>query len=320
MKKYVIYVLIIFALGLIAMIGMISCHNGGPKQGEKHNKNEFPKKTSPGRQDKVDGAQNRPGEKQEANQEKTWLKSISLPGKIGKMEKQGTAEYYTENSLINKIDGEADLFIRYGYKNSFFQEYKGDSDHIEIQIFDMDKLLNAFGIFSVYTNQYGSFVSMGSKGFEDENAFIFYRGKYFVKILLLKGSRENLKTVASLIDKRIPDKPRQPKEIQLFPQEGLVRHTLRYIPKSLLGRSFMPGGFEAYYKKGATRFKVFITFFENPGETSKAREKIEKHKKNIIIIQEKNILVGAVEYKNPEKTKQKLQDIINGIRKSGQSF
>ena len=60
-------------------------------------------------------------------------------------------EMFTKQTLFEHIDGQADLFLQYGFEKSIFAIYRNvnSSDNkIDVDIYDMGGPLNAFGIYS----------------------------------------------------------------------------------------------------------------------------------------------------------------------------
>ncbi|MCK4890483.1 MAG: hypothetical protein KAS97_11180, partial [Candidatus Aminicenantes bacterium] len=79
------------------------------------------------------------------------LKTISgsLPKDISGWKKSSTEGYYTPENLFEYINGNAELFISYGFRDLITFTYKKDeSTEITVDIFDMGNPANAYGVFS----------------------------------------------------------------------------------------------------------------------------------------------------------------------------
>ncbi len=215
-------------------------------------------------------------------------------------------QIFTKKTLFEHIDGEAELFLKYGFQNSVFAVYQNREDRqnqIELDIYDLGNVLQAFGIFSRFRNEDrpGGF---GLDSFLDEHSAFFYQGRYFVMLHAPEPNRETLRQFSELISSKISDPSPPPREIRYFPREGLNPGLIQYFPEGLLGYRFLKRGFQATYveraedekkgevevktevedkavtKTGQKEFKLFLAIFKNPQEASSAlkvyREELSK--------------------------------------------
>jgi hypothetical protein len=156
---------------------------------------------------------------------------------------------YTRKNLFEHVDGQAVLYITYGFQRSVFavfQKGKGQEGQIEVDICDMGATLHAFGIFS----RFRSDDCPGKVGLEshvDEHSLYFYKGRYFVMLYATEKNEAILKKLAEAISSRILDASPPPKEIGLFPRDGLKSGSIQYFPEGLLGYDFLGRGFRASY-------------------------------------------------------------------------
>lgn len=93
-----------------------------------------------------------------------------------------TPEVFTKKTLFEHIDGQADLFLQYGFERSIFTSYqKRDSsdERIDLDIYDMGNVTHAFGIFSRF-RQGDRLAGIGLDSYLEDDYALFYRGKYFV--------------------------------------------------------------------------------------------------------------------------------------------
>ncbi len=156
---------------------------------------------------------------------------------------------YTKKTLFEHIDGQAELFFKYGYQSSVFASYqngKNREEQIELDIYDMRTTLQAFGIFSRFRNEDrpGGF---GLDSFLDDRSAFFYKGKYFVMLFSAEQNPSILKRFGEEISSRILDSSPPPREIRYFPQNGLKAGSIQYLPDGLLGHQFLGRGFLATY-------------------------------------------------------------------------
>ncbi len=187
---------------------------------------------------------------------------------------------YTRKTLFEHIDGEAELFFKYGFQKSVFAVYqskKNREDQIEVDIYDMGNVLQAFGIFSRFGNEDrpGGF---GLDSLLDDHAAFFHQGRYFVMLHAPEPNREILSQFSKLISLKIFDPSPPPREISYFPKNGLKPGSIQYFPEGLLGHQFLKRGFQGTYvekvevqdKAEMKEFHLFLAIFNDPQQAMNA--------------------------------------------------
>jgi hypothetical protein len=158
-------------------------------------------------------------------------------------------EVYTKKTLFRHINGQAELFFKYGFQKSAFaiyQEKKNEKNQIELDVYDMGNVLHAFGIFSRFRNEDRP-AGIGLDSYFDDRSLIFYKGQYFVMLYATESDSSILKEWAMMISSRISDPSSPPKEIDFFPKEGLKPGSVQYFSEGLLGYQFLRRGFQGTY-------------------------------------------------------------------------
>jgi hypothetical protein len=187
---------------------------------------------------------------------------------------------YTQRTLFERINGQADLFFKYGFKKSVFAIYqskKNREDQIEVDAYEMGSVLQAFGVFSRFRNEDrpGGF---GLDSFLDDHSAFFYQGKYFVILYAPEPNQEMLRQFSKLISLKISDPSPPPREIGYFPKNGLKPGSIQYFSEGLLGHQFLGRGFQGTYVEKAgdqaedekKEFKLFLAIFQNSQKASNA--------------------------------------------------
>jgi len=178
---------------------------------------------------------------------------------------------YTKKTLFERINGEAELFFKYGFQKSvlaIYQSKKNRENQVELDIYDMGNVLQAFGVFSRFRNEdrLGGF---GLDSFLDDHSALFYQGKYFVMLYAPEPNQEILRQFSKLISLNISDPSPPPKEISYFPKNGLKPGSIQYFPEGLLGHQFLKRGFQGTYvektegKAEDKTLKLFLAIFQN---------------------------------------------------------
>lgn len=242
---------------------------------------------------------------------------------------------YTKKTLFERINGQAELFFKYGFQKSVFaiyQNQKNREHQIELDIYDMGSVLHAFGIFSRFRNGDRG-AGVGLESFIEDQSGIFYQGKYFIMLFGTERNPDLLRHWSLLISKNIPDPSPPPREIGFFPKEGLNPGSIQYFPEGLWGRKFLGRGFQGTYrgngpvdtagqgKDRAKEPKLLIAVFKNSQEAANAlrqyRDDLARngkiyqfkadtlrgendHQGEILVIQRKFYLLGASGFNGQE--------------------
>jgi hypothetical protein len=173
-----------------------------------------------------------------------------LPKKLPEGWRQiGSPQVYNQKTLFNRINGQAELFLKYGFQKSVFTVYQNKNnskDQIELDLYDMGNVLQAFGIFSRFRSEDRS-AGVGLESYVEETSLLFYKGRYFVMLYATEVDPSLLKSMAMTISSSIPDSTPAPKELIYFPKDGLRPGSIEYHPEGLLGYQFFKRGFQGIY-------------------------------------------------------------------------
>jgi hypothetical protein len=256
---------------------------------------------------------------------------------------------YTRKTLFEHINGQAELFFKYGFQKSVFAIYqnkKESQDQIELDIYDMGNVVQAFGIYSRFRNEDrpGGF---GLDSYLDDHSAFFYKGKYFVMFYKTESHQEMLRQFSTLISLKITDPSPPPQEIGYFPKNGLKAGSIQYFPEGLLGHQFLRRGFQGIYiekaevkaKAGEREYKLFLAIFKDSEEAINAlkiyREDLSKRGKvlsggliqagtralngedpyqgKVIVLQKGFYLLGAVGFEK-EESENRLAEFIKAVK------
>jgi hypothetical protein len=263
-------------------------------------------------------------------------------------------ETFTSDTLFEHIDGQADLFIQYGFEKSIFAIYRNvnsSDDKIDLDIYDMGNPLQAFGVFSRF-RQDESPAGIGLDSYLTDQYAVFYKGKYFVVLQAQDSNAPTLKRLAQEIESRISDNSAPPKEIAYFPKSGLKPGSIEYFPEGLLGHQFLKRGFKASYVKNDGKendaktvsegkdFHLFVSIFDTSQDAANAlklfRENLSKKGKlelgaanqfgpdaligtdpyqgKAVVVQKGHYLVGAIGFEQDKEGESRLADLMKEIK------
>jgi len=257
---------------------------------------------------------------------------------------------YNKKTLFGHINGQAELFLKYGFQKSVFAIYqskKSRENQIEVDIYDMGNVVQAFGIFSRFRNEDrpGGF---GLDSFLDDHSSFFYKGKYFVMFYATESNSDFLRQFSTLISLKISDPSPPPKEISYFPKNGLKPGSLQYFPEGLLGHQFLKRGFQGTYvekvevKDGAEdkEIKLFLAIFKDSQEAintlkvykddlfkkgevfsgsiiefgTRVLKGEDPYQGKVIVLQKGFYLLGIVGFEKEENAENLLTEFIKNIK------
>lgn len=259
-------------------------------------------------------------------------------------------QLYNKKSLFEHINGQAELYLKYGFRQSVFaiyQDKKKAENQIEVDIYDMGNVVQAFGVFSRFRNEDrpGGF---GLDSFLDDNTALFYKGKYYVMLYAAESNTDRLRQFSKLVETKISDPSLPPKEISYFPKTGLKPGSIQYYSEGLLGYQFLKRGFQGAYiekvevkdKAGDKEFKLFLAIFKDAQEATRGlklyQEDLFKKGKvssenliqlgtnalkgedpyqgKVMVLQKGFYLLGGVGFEKEEDVVNRLAEFIKNIK------
>jgi len=249
---------------------------------------------------------------------------------------------YNKKTLFEHINGQAELHLKYGFRQSVFaiyQDRKKAQNQIEVDIYDMGNVVQAFGVFSRFRNEDrpGGF---GLDSFLDDHTALFYKGKFFVLLYATESNPDSLRQFSKLISSKILDSSPPPKEISYFPKNGLKPGSIQYFPEGLLGHRFLKKGFRATYVDGEKESHLFLSIFKDSQEVMSAlkiyKDDLSKKGKissesiilsgmralkgedpyqgKVIVLQKGFYLLGVIGFEKEEDAGNRLAEFIKNIK------
>jgi hypothetical protein len=164
----------------------------------------------------------------------------TLPESVGGFKKAGPPVLHTPANLSDYIDGGAELYLSYNFRNAFGQKYAGaSSDEITVDIFEMGSSFDAFGVFAHSRESVSRSVGQGSE--YAAGLLTFWKDRYYVSILAYPetpAKKESVFTLARTIAKAIPRQGALPPVLALLPTAGLSPASVRYFHHYIWLNSF----------------------------------------------------------------------------------
>lgn len=252
-----------------------------------------------------------------------------------------TPQHYFPETLYEYIDGAAEIYIGYDFKQLIVGQYKKDDSEasLSVEIYDMGHEKNSFGIYSAERFPDSRFISIGNQGYLEEGTLNFIVGSYYVKLLFFDGREESeslLRQFSLEIVKEVKEKGQLPSLLEVFPQHGLIPYSEKYILHNFMGYHFFHDGYLADFKQGDLEFECFLIEGKEAAEAQsmleqflavKGKENVEKipsgyHLKDryygyIYLSRVKNCLCGVMKITDgfEETGEEYLRNLIQSLKR-----
>lgn len=163
---------------------------------------------------------------------------------------------YAPDALYEYIDGAADLYRSYGFREVAVADYvkgEGDDGWVTVDVYDMGAPLHAFGIYGSERPPDVEPFPAGAQGYESEGLIAFWQGDYYVKVMLIDGEdMDAARSLARATAEHLPGAAEMPAELTRLPIEGRVAGSERYVKTSALGHKSLVEVVSAEYTVGET--------------------------------------------------------------------
>jgi hypothetical protein len=223
-------------------------------------------------------------------------------------ELSGSVKVYPGKKLYDSIDGAADRFFQYVFREQYVATYKPKvtDKTITIEVYDMGTADDAFGIFSCHDNIMSGHTNVGLSATISEMNLDFCQGKYFARLLAAGfdgGEGEKpLRTFAETIARNIQPPAELPGLVKRLPK-GYVEGTVLFFHthKTLNERRYV-----------AEENVLELTEKNNGVLAAYGSE--ERKSDDIVFKVEKDILF-LIEYPNKEKAQSARTSYIKHVEK-----
>ncbi len=180
-------------------------------------------------------------------------------------------ETYLADNLYEKINGKAPLYIESGFVKLSSARFLSKSDEnlwMELFIFDMANIKNAFSVYSVQKRPDVEMLPDMQFGYRTTNAPYFVHGKYYVEFIASSKSDELFKAMIETAQKiqanLPPDADTEIPELSYFPHENLAAGSHKLYLASAFGFEGFTDIFTAQYKFGDETITAFLSRRPDP--------------------------------------------------------
>ncbi|OQX86122.1 hypothetical protein B6D60_06770 [candidate division KSB1 bacterium 4484_87] len=149
---------------------------------------------------------------------------IFLQKKINGWERQESPQYFTGAALFNHIDGGAELFHEFGFRQLSVLNFQKDSLEVSLEIYEMENPTAALGIYLLKCGKETPITAVHSRNSGNYLQITAVKNRYFLQLNNFSGRQETLDELASLLNPildSIDETPRIPL-LAYLPQENII--------------------------------------------------------------------------------------------------
>ncbi|OHB56756.1 MAG: hypothetical protein A2Y07_11845 [Planctomycetes bacterium GWF2_50_10] len=197
----------------------------------------------------------------------------------------GVAQIFDNETLYEKIDGKADLYLESGFQKMTCQMFvkAGKEDTwFEFYAYDMGTGLNAFAVYGVQRRPEGQVLDVSELAYRTADAVFFCKGKYYCEVMssgldeqlaaaMVEAARKFVKNFASQAG-GIP-------QIEMFPKQQLVAGSYKYFISGAYGFDRFKNTFSARYDVDGVGVTAFIV---DAGDGTEAQKLAAEYKQFVI--------------------------------------
>ncbi len=152
-----------------------------------------------------------------------------LPTTPAGWREEGKTLTFSGPALSDYIDGGAEAYIAYGFREVAVREFQNDSGaRLTVEIYQMNRPENAYGIYS--TDSAGEHWDIGAGASYGGGLLRFWKGPYFVRIMCFpQASEAVIKETGVKIAGAIDAESGLPEILKILPDEGVDPDTVCYF-------------------------------------------------------------------------------------------
>ena len=242
----------------------------------------------------------------------------------------GKVQLFDRDSLFDRINGEAELYLPYGFERLAYARYESAKDPkvaVDADVYVMGSPLDAFGIYASYRRKDAAEAGIGVEGTVTPSQLLFYQDRYLVRLQVTGATtlgQEVFRACGTAVAGRLPKPAGPPPEIEALRVPGVIAKSERYISQSLLGYEFFTRGFIADAALDSGQVQVFLVPERTPDAARLALAQYRSYLKapgtgvlesvdplygGVVVEQEGRYLIGVVRAKDARQAKQLIGQV-----------
>lgn len=187
-----------------------------------------------------------------------------LPGEIQtpEVEISGAIEVFRGDSLYQHINGGAEIYHTYGFKEVANAYYLVGDKEISVDLYEFETPAGAFGLYSTLRPLEPVIIDVGVEGFSTSHTRDFVKGKHVARLSAFEADPETttaLDSLAVAIAENIPGSTTLPPIFDHFPDSGRIAHSEKIYSMAYLGLGDLNDVHTVDYLIGDDSLTLFLT-------------------------------------------------------------
>jgi len=187
-------------------------------------------------------------------------KPIEIPG----VTPMGPTEFYSPDTLYEKIDGRAPAYEGFHFRALRCRSFSGPGSaggYVDVYEYRMGSPSDAFGIFALERDPAGEPLDFAPDGYSGETGYFFRQGGCYVQVIASDqkpGTASLAATVAAWLAKSIPADDKGLDARRRLPSQGLIPESVNFTQDNAQGQAFLKEVFQADYASGGKKVTFFL--------------------------------------------------------------
>ncbi len=186
-----------------------------------------------------------------------------LPAGVEGFSPVGGPEFFSPETLPDKIDGKAELYLAANFKELACQRLTaGAGGFVEVFLYAMAEPTDAFSVFSAQRRPGGTRLDLTEHGYLAGNALFLASGPYYAEFVAdsqSPGTAERLTSLAKNLLDRLPKTQGVRDDSSLFPAQGLAPDTVQLLASDAFGMQGLGGVYCAAYRLASGEGTAFLS-------------------------------------------------------------
>jgi hypothetical protein len=181
-------------------------------------------------------------------------------------------ETFAAESLSDKIDGKAELYLSAGFIRLLCQRFKDAAASelwIEAFVYDMGNGQNAFAVFSAQRRENAESLELAQYAYRSPNAIFLVQGRYYVELIASEASdqvMQPMEILAATFVRNTPTAKITIAEKDLFPPQGIVTDSIALIAADAFGFDRLDQVYTAEYRLSGENLMAYLSRRQTPAE------------------------------------------------------
>jgi len=174
-------------------------------------------------------------------------------------------ERFGPETLYEKIDGRADLYLSSGFVSLKTQRFAIDpaaGNWVEVFVYDMGSLQNAFSVFSMQRREDARPDDIAPNAYRTENALFLVHDNFYIELIGTDASLELQAAMGELAGRFLQSRGGAATDApgaDLFPKDGMRPGSLQLIAANAFGYEQLDRIYTAEYNLDGFRLTAFVS-------------------------------------------------------------